>query len=94
MSFFGMICVLALCGTALAAAMMVLVSLPNSPIKDLLVQVVGWLIAILCAIYAISPIDIVPDILFPIGIVDDIGIAIAGVSSAMAAWNAGKRRAA
>jgi len=94
MSFFGMICVLALCGTSLAAAMMVLVSLPHSPMKDLLVQVVGWLFAILCAIYAISPIDIVPDFLVPIGFVDDIGVAIAGVTSAMAAWRAGKRRAA
>jgi uncharacterized membrane protein YkvA (DUF1232 family) len=95
MSFFGMLSMLALCGTILALAMMVLVSLPSSPLRDLLVQVVGWLFAVFCAIYCISPIDILPEaFLGPFGLFDDVGAAVVGIGSAMTAWKAGKSRAA
>jgi uncharacterized membrane protein YkvA (DUF1232 family) len=91
MGFFTFLAVLALCGTALAVAMMVLVNMPKSPLRDMLVQIVGWLFAVFCALYCISPIDILPEaFLGPFGLVDDVGAAVVGVMSAMAAYRAGK----
>ena len=93
MSFFGMLTALAVCGTILAGAMMILINMPHSPLRDLLVQIVGWLFAVFCAIYVISPIDILPEaFLGPFGLVDDLGAAVVGVSSAIAAWRAGNAR--
>ncbi len=88
-----MLTALAVCGTILAGAMMILVNMPHSPLRDLLVQIVGWLFAVFCAIYVISPIDILPEaFLGPFGLVDDLGAAVVGISSAVAAWRAGKAR--
>ncbi len=88
-----MLTALAVCGTILAAAMMILINMPHSPLRDLLVQIVGWLFAVFCAIYVISPIDILPEaFLGPFGLVDDLGAAVVGVSSAIAAWRAGNAR--
>jgi uncharacterized membrane protein YkvA (DUF1232 family) len=93
MGFLTFIAVLALLGTALAIAMMVLVNMPHSPLRDLLVQIVGWCFAVFCAIYCISPIDILPEaFLGPFGLIDDLGAAVVGIGSAMAAWRAGKAR--
>ena len=32
-----------------------------------------WMIA-LCILYVISPIDFIPDVLFPVGFIDDLGV--------------------
>lgn len=93
MNFFTMLSIFAFCGTMLALAMMVLANKPHSPLRDLLVQVVGWVFAIFCAIYCLSPIDVLPEaFLGPFGLVDDLGAVVAGAMSAMAAWRAGKAR--
>jgi uncharacterized membrane protein YkvA (DUF1232 family) len=34
-----------------------------------------WL-ALVCVLYLISPVDVVPDVLLPFGVVDDIGLII------------------
>jgi len=89
-SVFGVIRLLLLCGTALTLALMVLVSLPQSKLRDMLVQIVGWLFAAFCGVYLVSPIDVLPEaFLGPFGLVDDIGALVAGVLSARAAWKAG-----
>jgi uncharacterized membrane protein YkvA (DUF1232 family) len=91
MSFLTFLAVLAFFGTVLALAMMWLVNMPQSPLRDVLVQVIGWLFACFCAFYVISPIDILPEaFLGPFGLVDDVGAAVAGVMSAMAAYRAGQ----
>jgi uncharacterized membrane protein YkvA (DUF1232 family) len=91
MGFLTFLAVLAFFGTVLMLAMLWLVNMPRSPVRDMLVQVVGWLFAIFCAIYCISPIDFLPEaFLGPFGLVDDVGAAVAGVMSAMAAYRAGK----
>ena len=93
MSFFTLLAILALFGTALAITMMILMNMPHSPLRDLCVQIVGWVFAIFCAIYCISPIDILPEaFLGPFGLVDDVGAAVVGIASAVAAWRAGKAR--
>src|ERR1700681_4493802 len=94
-TFFGLISIIAMCGTLLALSMMILVSLPQSPLRTMLIQVFGWVFAAFCALYCISPIDILPEaFLGPFGFVDDLGAVVAGIASARAAWKAGKDKAA
>lgn len=78
-------------GTVLALAMMVLVALPQSKLRDVLIQIVGWTFALYCGVYCISP-DILPVWLFgPIGVIDDVAALGAGIASASAAYNAATR---
>lgn len=80
---------LVLCGTATVIAFLVLLAMPKSELRSVLMPIVGWAMAIFCGIYAISPIDVVPEaVLGPFGLVDDIGAVIAGISAAKAAMNA------
>jgi uncharacterized membrane protein YkvA (DUF1232 family) len=52
---------------------------------------VGWCVAILCAIYCISPVDIVPEALLgPFGLVDDLGAVVAGITAVRSAMKASK----
>lgn len=82
---------LVLCGTATVIAFLVLLAMPKSELRSVLMPIIGWAMAIFCGIYAISPVDIVPEaVLGPFGLVDDIGAVIAGISAAKAAMNAGK----
>jgi uncharacterized membrane protein YkvA (DUF1232 family) len=53
--------------------------------------VIGWGFAVLCALYCISPIDLLPEaFLGPFGLVDDAGAAVVGLMSAVAAYRAGR----
>lgn len=92
-SFFGVVRLFILCGTFLFIAMLLLAHLPKSPLRTLLVQVCGWAGAALCGVYIASPIDVIPDVLFPFGFIDDAIALFFGIKSALAAWNAGKVRA-
>jgi uncharacterized membrane protein YkvA (DUF1232 family) len=48
--------------------------------KDSRVPVAGKLVFILTIVYFISPIDLIPDLLFPfVGYVDDVGILLFGM---------------
>lgn len=94
-TFFGLLGIMAVCGTLLALSMMILVSLPQSPLRAMLIQVFGWMFAAFCVLYCLSPIDILPEALFgPVGLPDDLAAAVAGFISARAAWRAGKDKAA
>jgi uncharacterized membrane protein YkvA (DUF1232 family) len=93
--FFDVIRLLVGCGTLLALALMVLVALPQSKLRDVFIQIVGWVFAIFCGIYCISPVDIVPEALLgPFGLIDDAGALVVGIASAAAAWKAGSSKAA
>ena len=67
------------CGTLLVVTLAILLSLPQSRLRDFLTPIIWWCVAVFCGIYCISPIDIVPEALLgPAGIVDDIGALAAG----------------
>ncbi|HEY2837678.1 MAG TPA: DUF1232 domain-containing protein, partial [Pirellulales bacterium] len=68
--------------------------LPKSPLRSTLVQICGWATAAMCGTYIVSPLDVVPDVFFPFGFIDDILAAVAGYKAAKAAWDAGKEKAA
>ena len=83
-----------ICGTVLLLALMVLVAIPQSRLRDVLLQVVGWLFAGGCAAYVLSPVDAAPEVILgPFGLVDDLMALIMGIISAVAAWQV-RRRAA
>lgn len=42
--------------------------------------VIKLVVLVLMMLYIISPIDLIPDVLFPIGFLDDLLVLIAGVS--------------
>ncbi len=79
------------CGVVLLLAFMILLSMPQSKIRAVLVQIVGWMIVVFCVIYGLSPIDILPEaFLGPFGLVDDIGAVAVAVGAGAAALKAGK----
>ena len=92
--FFSLIKFFFGCGTLLVLVMVVLAHMPKSPLRTMLVQISGWATAALCGAMIVSPIDIIPDPLFPIGFADDLVALIVGFMSARAAWNAGKEETA
>ena len=86
---FEMIKLMMLCGTVVVIAFVVLLAMPKSELRSVLMPIVGWAMAIFCGFYAISPIDILPEaVLGPFGLIDDIGAVIVGISSAKAAMKA------
>lgn len=76
------------CGALVVVAFLITLALPQSKLRAVLMPIVGWAMAIFCAFYAISPIDIIPEaMLGPFGLVDDIGAVVAGISAARMAMS-------
>ncbi|QJW95408.1 DUF1232 domain-containing protein [Frigoriglobus tundricola] len=67
----------------LAALSLVLMHLPNSPLRTIALRASAGLFAVVFApAYVVSPVDILPEaVLGPIGLIDDIGVIIAGVAA-------------
>ena len=77
------------CFTLIVIALGILLAMPKSELRAFLLPIVGWVFAVFCGIYCISPVDLVPEIIAgPVGLIDDVGFAIAGFAAARAAMNA------
>ena len=86
---FEMIKLMMLCGTVVVIAFVVLLAMPKSELRSVLMPIVGWAMAIFCGFYAISPIDIMPEaVLGPFGLIDDIGAVVVGINAAKMAMRA------
>jgi uncharacterized membrane protein YkvA (DUF1232 family) len=80
-------------GGVLSLAFMLLLSLPQCKLRDMLMPFVAWGFVALCAAYAISPVDFVPELVCgPFGMADDFIVAVAGVGTAMARIRAKKQK--
>jgi uncharacterized membrane protein YkvA (DUF1232 family) len=91
MTFFGMISVLLICITCGFVALLVLASLPHSPVRDLLLQLVAWLFAGTCGAYVLSPVDVLPEIILgPFGLPDDLLAIFMGIASLITAIKTGR----
>lgn len=90
-SIFGLMQLVIVCGTLLGIAFMVCLALPDSPFKDFVMKVAGWGLAVVCGIYCISPVDVLPEAaLGPFGMVDDVFSLILAVFAAKQAKKAGE----
>jgi len=76
------------CGTLLIVAFLILLSLPKSMLRCVLVEIGGWTLSALAAIYVFNPIDLIPDFIPVAGWLDDGGALIGGLAAALAAWSA------
>jgi uncharacterized membrane protein YkvA (DUF1232 family) len=80
------------CGTLVLITFLILLALPKSRLRSLMVEIFGWGTAAAAAVYVISPIDFIPDFIPVIGWVDDIGAAVGGIAAAMSAMSARRDR--
>ena len=84
---------LLLCGTVLGIVFVILLALPQSKLRDVLMPIVGWTMALFCGAYCLSPFDICPEaFLGPFGLVDDVGALVTGIAAARTAMAASKSR--
>ncbi len=80
-------------GGVIAMTFLILVALPQCKLRQMVMPFVAWAFVALCAAYAISPVDIVPEVIFgPFGLIDDLGAVVLGVGSAMTALSNAKAR--
>lgn len=77
-------------GCLLLVSFLVLLALPKSKLRDVVMPIAGWGFALLCGIYVASPVDVIPDLIPVVGWVDDVGAIAAGLTSACLALGAGK----
>lgn len=90
---FSTIRLMAVLGGVLVLALLILLSLPQSRLKEIVQPFVGWAIAALSVAYIVSPLDVLPEIVLgPFGLVDDLAAVAVGIASAMSAMNAGKKQ--
>lgn len=76
------------CATALIMALMILLAMPKSMLRCVLLEIAGWAGTVLAGLYILSPIDLIPDFIPVAGWIDDGGALIGGVASAVAALSA------
>lgn len=81
-------------GGLLALTFMILLALPQCRLREMLMPFVAWGFVALCGAYAISPVDVLPEILLgPFGLVDDLAAVVLGVGTAVSTIQTQKRKA-
>lgn len=81
-NFWDFVKVAAIVAGIIIVLFIILLSLPNSPLRKLLLKVVGgflYAVTVICILYIISPADLLPDVLPLLGQVDDAAALITGV---------------
>lgn len=68
-----------ICATILGIAFMIALSLPKSKLQTIMMEVCSWAGMVLCGVYAVSPVDVLPEAaLGPFGFIDDLGVVFMG----------------
>lgn len=70
---------------ALIALFLILLALPKSRLRNLILEVTGWGTAATAAVSVLSPVDLVPDFIPVLGQMDDLGMIVLGICSAILA---------
>lgn len=80
-------------GSVVIICLMVLLALPQCKLRQMLMPFVAWGFVALCAAYAISPVDALPEIVLgPFGLVDDLGAIVMGIGTAAATIKARRKK--
>lgn len=74
--------VLIICFTVAFLAFIILLSLPKSRLRSILLEFFGWATATASAASIISPIDPIPDFIPVLGQLDDVGMLVTGLVAA------------
>ena len=73
-------------GGGLVLAFLILLSMPQSRLRQIVQPIVGFAISALSAAYILSPVDAIPElVLGPFGLADDAVALAVGVASAVMA---------
>lgn len=86
--FLGLMKLGAVSATVLILAAMVLLSLPKSRLRAVVLKLAGYGIALFSAIYVVSPIDGIPDVIPVVGWIDDAGAIVGGIGGLLVARKA------
>ena len=87
---FSTIRLIAVLGGVLVLALLILLSLPQSRLKEIIQPILGWAITALSVGMILSPIDPIPDVIPIVGWCDDVVALVVAIASAKAAMDAGK----
>lgn len=91
-SILGTIQLLIAVGGLLTLAFLILLAMPNSELRRILMPIIGWGMAIFCGVNCISPFDAMPEALFgPFGLLDDLAAGVMGLTSASIARKASEK---
>lgn len=91
-SFFSFLKVFVVSGSLLFLVMLVLVSLPQSKLRCVGLELAKWALCAGLALLTVSPVDVIPDVVPVAGWLDDIGYIVAAVAAARSAMADGKKR--
>lgn len=86
--FLGLLKLGAVLAAMLMLAFLVLLSLPKSRLRAVVMKLAGYGIALFSAVYVVSPLDGVPDVIPIVGWIDDAGALVAGIGGLIAARKA------
>lgn len=77
--FFNFLSMFCACGTLFLIVSVIALSLPKSRLRTVLNEALAWVAVVLLGLYAVSPMDLLPEVaLGPLGLLDDAGAVYLG----------------
>ena len=69
------------CASVIVVAFLVMLALPKCKLRSMVMEIGGWVMVGLCALYVVSPIDVIPDFIAGFGFTDDATVLYAAIRS-------------
>lgn len=91
-SFFHFLEVLIMAIAGLIGLFIILLALPKSKLRTIMLEILGWGGATVSTIGFFSPVDLIPDVIPVLGELDDIGYIVLGLLFALTAYYQRKKR--